>query len=97
MEKGSYYLGLDIGTNSVGWAVSDKNYNLNSFNNKKMWGVRLFEEAKTAEDRRIHRQARRRRQRQIQRLNLLMEIFDEEVSKIDNSFFIRKNESDLYI
>lgn len=97
MEKGSYYLGLDIGTNSVGWAVSDKNYNLNSFNNKKMWGVRLFEEAKTAEDRRIHRQARRRRQRQIERLNLLMEIFDEEVSKIDDSFFIRKNESDLHI
>lgn len=26
MEK--YYLGLDIGTGSVGWAVTDKNYNL---------------------------------------------------------------------
>lgn len=38
MEKGSYYLGLDIGTNSVGWAVSDKNYNLSSFNNKKNVG-----------------------------------------------------------
>ena len=23
-----YYLGLDIGTNSVGWAVTDENYNL---------------------------------------------------------------------
>lgn len=23
-----YYLGLDMGTNSVGWAVTDKNYNL---------------------------------------------------------------------
>ena len=26
MQK--YYLGLDIGTNSVGWAVTDENYNL---------------------------------------------------------------------
>ena len=25
MQK--YYLGLDIGTNSVGWAVTDENYN----------------------------------------------------------------------
>ena len=25
---GDYYLGLDIGTNSIGWAVTDKNYKL---------------------------------------------------------------------
>ncbi len=27
MEK-NYYLGLDMGTSSVGWAVTDENYNL---------------------------------------------------------------------
>ncbi len=24
--KGKYYLGLDMGTSSVGWAVTDENY-----------------------------------------------------------------------
>lgn len=24
----NYYLGFDVGTNSVGWAVTDENYNL---------------------------------------------------------------------
>lgn len=93
---GNYYLGLDIGTNSVGWAVTDENYNIERFKKKNMWGIRLFDEAKTAESRRIHRQARRMRQRKIQRLNLLMELFDEEISKVDESFFIRKKESDLH-
>lgn len=87
---GNYYLGLDIGTNSVGWAVTDENYNIERFKKKNMWGIRLFDEAKTAESRRIHRQARRMRQRKIQRLNLLMELFDVEISKVDESFFIRK-------
>ena len=54
MEK-KYYLGLDIGTNSVGWAVTDENYNLCKFNGKKMWGIRLFEDAKTAAERRTKR------------------------------------------
>lgn len=92
----NYYIGLDIGTNSVGWAVTDENYNIDRFNKKNMWGVRLFDEAKTSEDRRNHRQARRRRQRKVERLNLLMELFDKEVSNIDESFFLRKKESDLY-
>lgn len=41
-----YYLGFDIGTNSVGWAVTDLQYKLLRFNKKDMWGSRLFEEAK---------------------------------------------------
>ena len=28
MATFKYYLGLDMGTNSVGWAVTDANYNL---------------------------------------------------------------------
>ena len=47
-----YYLGLDIGTNSVGWAVTDENYNLFKYAGKRMWGIRLFEAADTAAERR---------------------------------------------
>ena len=59
MEK--YYLGLDIGTNSVGWAVTDPSYRLERFHKKDMWGIRLFEQADTAEDRRVKRTNRCRR------------------------------------
>ena len=71
-----YYLGLDIGTSSVGWAVTDESYNILKFNSKKMWGVRLFEEAKTAEERRDQRAARRRLERKKERINLLQDFFD---------------------
>ncbi len=50
--KGEYYLGLDIGTNSVGWAVTNENYQLLRAKGKDLWGVRLFDEAHTAEERR---------------------------------------------
>ena len=45
MEK-DYYLGLDMGTDSVGWAVTDENYNLIRAKGKDLWGVREFESAK---------------------------------------------------
>ena len=46
--KNAVYLGLDIGSTSVGWAVSDEAYGLCRFKGKDMWGVRLFKEAQTA-------------------------------------------------
>ena len=54
-----YYLGLDIGTGSLGWAVTDSNYQILKKHGKMLWGVRLFESAKTAEERRTFRTARR--------------------------------------
>ena len=75
-----YYIGLDLGTSSVGWAVTDLNYNILKFNQKAMWGVRLFEEGKTAEERRVARSARRRLTRRNQRIKLLQELFAEEIS-----------------
>ena len=39
-----YYVALDIGTTSVGWAVLNEEYMLEKFKKKNMWGVRLFEE-----------------------------------------------------
>lgn len=96
MENNKYFLGLDIGTNSVGWAVTDENYNILNFNGKKMWGIRLFEKGNPADKRRANRAARRSRQRKIERSRLLRELFAEEVSKIDSNFFVRLRESDLY-
>lgn len=56
----NYYLGLDIGTGSVGWAVTDEQYQIPKVHGKALWGSRLFETASTAEERRINRTSRRR-------------------------------------
>ena len=40
-----YYLGLDMGTNSVGWAVTDDSYHLLRKKGKDLWGIREFEKA----------------------------------------------------
>lgn len=95
-EFNDYYLGFDIGTNSVGWAVTDQQYKLLRFNKKDMWGSRLFEEAKTAKDRRVYRNSRRRLDRRKKRLKFLVEIFEDEISKIDQNFFRRLEESSLH-
>ena len=92
-----YYLGLDIGTNSVGWAVTDENYNLYKYAGKRMWGIRLFEGGETAEQRRISRSNRRRLSRKKQRIDLLQELFAEEIAKMDPTFFIRLDESRLHL
>ena len=92
----NYYLGLDIGTNSVGWAVTDDEYNLCKFKNKDMWGIRLFENGETAAERRLQRTARRRTDRRKQRIDLLQMLFAEEMTKVDDTFFIRLNESRLH-
>ncbi len=96
-ENKDYYLGLDIGTNSVGWAVTDTAYNVLKFKKKEMWGIRLFDDASSAEERRTFRTARRRTQRKSERLKLLEMLFSEEIAKVDPSFFIRLHESNLYL
>lgn len=82
----NYYIGLDIGTNSVGWAVTYPNYSIANFNKKSMWGVRKFEAASTAEDTRLARTARRRLDRRKDRLNFLQEVFEETINKTDPNF-----------
>lgn len=81
-----YYLGLDIGTDSVGWAVCDTDYKIPKFKGNAMWGIRLFEKSNSAEERRGFRSSRRRTQRKRERLKLLEMLFDEEISKIDPAF-----------
>lgn len=93
MIKGDYYLGLDLGTNSVGWAVTDLEYNLLRAKGKDLWGVRLFDEAETAANRRSKRIARRRIERDKARKALLKEFFADEIEKVDPSFYMKMNES----
>lgn len=57
----NYNIGLDIGTTSVGWAVvNDATNKVMRKGGKALWGVRLFDSAVTAEDRRAKRGTRRR-------------------------------------
>ena len=97
LKEISYYVGLDCGTNSVGYAVTDQEYNLLKAGNKDMWGSHLFDEAQTAEARRVQRNARKRLNRQKERIKILQSIFAEEICKIDPTFFLRLNESSLFI
>lgn len=91
----AYSIGLDIGTNSVGWAVIGEDNQLVRYKKKNMWGARLFDEADKAEGRRKNRAARRRLKRRAQRINFLQQIFAPIVLSVDNGFFIKLNESML--
>lgn len=107
MIKKPYSIGLDIGTNSVGWAVITDDYKVPSkkmkvlgntdkhFIKKNLIGALLFDEGTTAEDRRLKRTARRRYTRRKNRLRYLQEIFSKEMSKVDSSFFHRLDDSFL--
>lgn len=88
-----YSIGLDIGTNSVGWAVVDEKNELVKKNGFTLWGVRMFEEAKDASETRTHRSNRRRLQRRRFRLDLLREMFKDEINMIDSTFFERLDDS----
>ncbi len=86
-EEKEYYLGLDIGTDSAGWAVTDPEYHIIRKKGKSLWGVRLFDAANTAAERRKYRTNRRRLQRRKQRILLLQELFAKEMEKVDAGFF----------
>ena len=70
--KKPYSIGLDIGTNSVGWAVVNDDYKVpakkmrvsgdadRSHIKKNLLGTLLFDDGNTAESRRLKRTARRR-------------------------------------
>lgn len=92
--KKEYNIGLDIGTTSVGWSVVETdNQKVMRKGNKALWGVRLFEEATTAESRRMQRSTRRRYDRRRERIKLLQEEFSEEINKVDKNFFQKLKES----
>ena len=96
MKGKEYYIGLDIGTNSIGWAVTDTNYNILKKNRKFLYGVRLFEEAKTAVERRINRNNRRRLDKRNDRLKFLKNSFEKYILEKDSLFFERMEDSFFY-
>lgn len=89
-----FYLGMDIGTESVGMACTDEQYNLLRAKGKDLWSVRLFDEAQDAKERRTKRTARRRLQRRKQRIEFLQGVFAPFMD--DKTFFIRLNNSGFY-
>ena len=92
MEK--YFIGLDIGTNSVGIAATDENYKLLRLRGKDAWAVRLFEEAKTAQERRTKRTLRRRLQRRRDRLDNLQALTAPVMAEEGHDkFFLKINNS----
>lgn len=88
-EKIKYYIGVDVGTNSVGWAVIDENGYLLNKGKHHLWGSRLFDQAQTAQNRRNYRSSRRRYNKRRERIRLLQMIMSDMVLKVDSSFFIR--------
>lgn len=107
MTKKNYSIGLDIGTNSVGWAVITDDYKVpakkmkvlgntdKKYIKKNLLGALLFDSGETAEATRLKRTARRRYTRRKNRLRYLQDIFAEEMTKVDESFFYRLDESFL--
>lgn len=87
------YVGFNIGTNSVGYAVTDKQYSLKKKFGEDAWGSVHFDAAQTCKGRRDHRTGSRRIGRKKQRIALLQEIFAPEVAKVDERFFLRLKES----
>lgn len=92
----NFYVGLDIGTDSVGYAVTDEQYNLLRFHGDDAWGSTVFDAASLKAERRSFRSARRRLERKKQRVKLLQEIFAEEIAKVDKRFFVRLDGSYLW-
>lgn len=91
-----YDIGLDIGTNSVGYAVTDTNGNLLKFKGKNMWGVRLFSEGQSAKATRLFRCTRRRYERRKNRIALLQDIMGEDISQADKLFYMRLSQSAMW-
>lgn len=91
--KTMYYGGIDLGTSSVGWALTDVNYNLVRKKGKDLWGVRLFDEANTSQERRTHRVSRRRRAREVARIGMVKSYFAEAIEAVDAGFYQRLEES----
>lgn len=93
--KGGYSIGLDMGTGSVGWAVTDEEGRLLHFKKQPTWGSRLFDSAETAAAARTPRGQRRRYVRRRWRLDLLQNLMQEEIEKVDPDFLLRLRQSRL--
>jgi CRISPR-associated endonuclease Csn1 len=92
-ESTRYHIGLDLGTSSVGWAVVDDDFHLIKKRRKNLWGVRLFDEAKSAMERRLFRRQRRTINKRHWRLHLLKQELKSYVEREDPMFLKRLDRS----
>ena len=93
-----YSIGLDIGTNSVGWAIIDSTGKLIKYNGRFLLGSRLFNSAETAQVRRLNRSARRRYIRRRVRIHLLRDLLGNMVNSdfyklLDEKSFLTPEDS----
>lgn len=95
-KTSDYYVGLDIGTDSVGYAAVNPDYTLCRHKGEPMWGATLFDAADQCAERRGFRTARRRLKRRKQRVELIQDIFAAEIAKADENFYTTLRESGLY-
>ena len=96
MKSLSYFLGLDCGTDSVGYAVTDLQYTPETHKGEPMLGVTTFEQAGLSDVRRKNRTARRRLDRRQQRVQLVQELFAPYIANVDPQFFVRLRQSALW-
>lgn len=103
MTEKNYSIGLDIGTNSVGWAVITDDYKVpakkmkvlgntdKKYIKKNLLGALLFDNGETAEATRLKRTARRRYTRRKNRLRYLQEIRKKWLKLMKASFIVLMN------
>lgn len=94
-KASNYSIGLDLGTGSVGWAVTDSKGELYTRHGIRTLGARLFPSAETAAATRLKRGQRRRYDRRRQRIDYMQTLFFEEMSEVDPDFFVRLRQSSL--
>ena len=92
-----YNIGLDIGTDSCGWAAADEEFNLLRLKGKTAYGSRIFLQAEDSKTRRAKRSYRRRINRRKYRINLLNGMFEKEICKVDDTFLLRLSESTYHL
>lgn len=91
----NYYIGLDLGTDSLGWATTNEDYDFLRLKGKTAWGSRIFSSANDCKQRRTFRSSRRRMQRRKYRIYLLNQLLCEDISKVDSTFFARLQNSHM--
>ena len=90
-DKPKYGISLDMGTNSIGWAVvwdsGEKADQIVCRKGKRLYGARLFDSAEDSKKYRSARSARRTLGKKIWRLNLLKGVLKDYVLNEDKDFF----------
>lgn len=92
-----YFIGLDVGSDSVGWAATDTDFKLLRMKGKTAWGAHIFSEASDAKSRRAFRTSGRRLARRKYRIALLNSLFKDELAKKDDTFLLRLSQSGYHL